>query len=296
MVSTISCDSLLRVTGIVAVTASCTILPQSGCAPSPSLSAATTTPVGRPTAGAPEIVHDSIPGTLITFELVLVPGGSVTLDSPAGRRTVSVDPFYIGRTEVTWDMYDVYMLRLDEAHSSAAADAVARPSMPYAVPDYEWGHDGYAAISIARGAAQSFAQWLSARTGHRYRLPTEAEWVHAARLAAGSGLTRERIDAIAWHRDNAERKTHPIASREPDALGLFDLFGNAAEWVTTADGGFVTRGGSFRDDATIVGPEARAEQDRLWTERDPQIPSSVWWLSDGPFVGFRIVREAQPER
>jgi formylglycine-generating enzyme required for sulfatase activity len=295
MLSTISCGAWLRVTCIMAVTASYTILPQSGCAQSRPATTPATAPAGREIA-AREIVRDSIPGTLITFELVLVPGGSVTLDAPSGRRTVRVDPFYIGRTEVTWDMYDVYMLRLDEAKSSAAADAVARPSMPYAVPDYEWGHDGYAAISIARGAAQTFAEWLSARTGHRYRLPTEAEWVHAASLAGGSELTRERIDAIAWHRDNAERKTHPIASREPDALGLFDLFGNAAEWVMTEDGGFVTRGGSFRDDPAAVGAHARAEQDRSWTERDPQIPSSVWWLSDAPFVGFRIVREAQPAR
>jgi formylglycine-generating enzyme required for sulfatase activity len=280
----------------MAVTSCCTIVPQGGCAQKQSTTTPATVQVAERIAAEPEIVRDSIPGTLITFELVRVPGGSVTLDTPAGRRTVMVEPFYLGRTEVTWDMYDVYMLRLDEARSSAAADAIARPSMPYAVPDYEWGHDGYAAISIAHGAAQSFTQWLSARTGHTYRLPTEAEWIHAARLAAGSDLTRARIDAIAWHRDNAERKTHPIASREPDAMGLFDLFGNAAEWVRTEDGGFVTRGGSFRDDPATVGPQARAEQSRSWTERDPQIPSSIWWLSDGPFVGFRVVREAQPAR
>lgn len=296
MATTLTFASWLYATRVMAITAGCTILSQGACAQAPSTTPTATVPVTQRIGVEPEIVRDSIPGTLITFELVLVPGGSVTLDTPSGRRTVRVDPFYMGRTEVTWDMYDVYMLRLDEAQGSTAADAVARPSMPYAVPDYEWGHDGYAAISIASGAAQTFAEWLSARTGHRYRLPTEAEWVHAARLAEGSGLTRERIDDIAWHRGNAERKTHPIASREPDALGLFDLFGNAAEWVLTEDGGFVARGGSFRDDAGVVGAHARAEQERSWTERDPQIPSSIWWLSDAPFIGFRVVREAQPAR
>lgn len=53
----------------------------------------------------------------------------------------------------------------------------------------------------------------------------------------------------------------------------------------------VTRGGSFRSGADDVGPAARAEQDEYWNERDPQLPKSRWWLSDGPFVGFRLVRE-----
>ena len=59
--------------------------------------------------------------------------------------------------------------------------------------------------------------------------------------------------------------------------------------MTTADGTRVTRGGSFRDALETTGPAARAEQDSSWNERDPQLPKSRWWLSDGPFVGFRLV-------
>jgi len=59
----------------------------------------------------------------------------------------------------------------------------------------------------------------------------------------------------------------------------------------TGDGPRVTRGGSFRDGADRVGPDARATQDYTWNERDPQYPKSRWWLSDAPFVGFRVVRE-----
>jgi formylglycine-generating enzyme required for sulfatase activity len=236
--------------------------------------------------------RDSIPGTLVGFEMMPVPGGTIRMDGPHGTRTVKVEPFYMGRTEVTWDMYDVYALRLDEKRSNPAADAVARPSLPYAVPDYEWGHEGYAAISIAYGAARAFCDWLSAKTGHRYRLATEAEWEHAATLAAGNApLTRPRIDQIAWHRDNANRRTHPVGSRQPDALGLFDLFGNAAEWVLAEGDVHVTRGGSFRDDPAALGPRARATQQDSWTLRDPQMPKSIWWLSDGPFVSFRLVRD-----
>jgi formylglycine-generating enzyme required for sulfatase activity len=227
--------------------------------------------------------RESIPGTLVTFEMVPVPGGTVTLDG----KTVKVEPFQIGRTEVTWDLYDVFALGLDEKQGGSA-DAVARPSRPYGAPDYGWGHAGYPAISVAHPAAQAFTAWLSARTGTKYRLPTEAEWAHAAQLSSeGAAPT----DALAWHEGNADARTHPVGRKKADALGLFDLFGNAAEWVTTGDGTFVTRGGSFRDPASAVGPGARAVQDDSWNARDPQLPKSRWWLSDGPFVGFRLVRQ-----
>ena len=233
--------------------------------------------------------RETIPPMLVTFEMVPVPGGTVTIDG----KPQTVEPFFIGRTEVTWDMYDVFALGLDVG--KGVADAITRPSQPYANPDYGWGHAGYAAISIARPAAEAFCVWLSKKTGQEYRLPTEAEWVHAAALAAGSGpLAADRRDALAWHRGNADDKAHAVGKKQPDALGLFDLFGNAAEWVTTADGTLATRGGSFRD--TAVGPEARAIQDSSWNERDPQLPKSKWWLSDGPFVGFRLVAPAARAR
>ena len=187
--------------------------------------------------------RDTIPGTLVTFEMVPVPRGTVTIDGKA----ITVEPFHIGRTEVTWDMYDVFALGLDTPKDQAA-DAVSRPSRPYGAPDYGWGHSGYAAISIARPAAEAFCEWLSKKTGRAYRLPTEAEWAHAAALAVGSvPLAADRRDNLAWHGGNALGKAHAVARKKPDALGLFDLFGNAAEWVMPADGALVTRGGSFRD-------------------------------------------------
>jgi formylglycine-generating enzyme required for sulfatase activity len=241
-----------------------------------------------PPASAPQALaayRETIPGTMVTFEMVPVPGGT------------GVAPFYIGRTEVTWEMYDVFALGLDAPKVPAGADASARPSQPYGAPDYGWGHAGYPAISVTRAAAEAFAEWLSKKTGKKYRLPTEAEWLHAATLAAGGdALPGAKRDTLAWHRGNAAAKTHPIGAKTPDALGLVDLFGNAAEWVTTSDGSLVTRGGSFRDAPERVGPAARAVQDDMWTLRDPQFPKSRWWLSDGPFVGFRLVREAQHDQ
>ena len=231
--------------------------------------------------------RESISGTLVTVEMVPVPAGNVTIEGKA----VAVPLFYIERTEVTWDMYDVFALGLDTPKEHGRGDSIARPSQPYGAPDYGWGHAGYPVISVTHGAAEAFAEWLSGKTGKKYRLPTEAEWLRAAQLAAGGDtLPAARRDAVAWHRGNADAKTHAVSTKTADALGLFDLFGNAAEWVTPADGALVTRGGSFRDTPDKVGPAARAVQDGSWNERDPQLPKSRWWLSDGPFVGFRLVR------
>lgn len=241
--------------------------------------------------------RDSIPGTLISFEMVPLPAGVVVLEDAAGSRRVEVEPLWIGRTEVTWNLYDAFALGLDTPAQPAGADATARPSRPYGAPDYGYGHSGYPVISVTRAAAEAFCAWLSAKTARTYRLPTEAEWVHAAALSAGgTPLTADRRDAIAWHEVNANGMTHPVASKAPDQLGLFDLFGNAAEWVVTADGQLVLRGGSYRSPAIDVGPHARAVQDPSWNERDPQLPKSRWWLSDGPFAGFRIVREPDSPR
>jgi formylglycine-generating enzyme required for sulfatase activity len=229
-------------------------------------------------------VKESIGGTLVTFEMVPVPGGTVTVEGTK----VEVQPFLIGRTEVTWDMYDVFAHALDSG-GAGSVDATTRPSQPYGAPDYGWGHAGYPAISVTRQAAEAFCRWLSAKTGKAYRLPTEAEWVRAAELATAGQKAPAARDAITWHSGNANATTHPVATVKPDALGLFDLFGNAAEWVVPADSAhLVTRGGSFRDPLDATGPAARALQDSTWNERDPQLPKSRWWLSDGPFVGFRI--------
>jgi formylglycine-generating enzyme required for sulfatase activity len=239
------------------------------------------------------VIKDSIPGTLVTFELVSVPGGMVTMPGRDGKR-VEVKPFLIGRTELTWEAYDAFTLSgaPDVDRGEGLPDAKARPSRPYGAPDYGFGHAGFPTMSVARTGAEAFCVWLSEKTGKRYRLPTEAEWLRAAELAIGSGpLSTRDLDALAWHSKNSEEKTHAVGAKRADRIGLYDLFGNVAEWVVTDDSTRATRGGSYRDDPTRVGPGLRALQDDSWNERDPQIPKSRWWLSDAPFVGFRIVRE-----
>lgn len=233
-------------------------------------------------AQQPTMVRDSLPGMRLSWELVEVPGGTVVL----GGDTVMVEPFLIGRREVLWDLYDIFYLRLDVPRGDRdTVDARLRPSRPYGAPDRGFGHRGYPVISVTYGATTRFVRWLSERTGHRYVVLTDAQWQRAADLAAPDGVAP---DAAAWTAEDGDATTRRSGSAASDALGLFDLFGNAAEWVIGADESPWLRGGSYLD--SMVTTATRHRQEPGWNQTDPQIPKSRWWLSDGPFAGFRIAR------
>ncbi|MFN7020628.1 MAG: formylglycine-generating enzyme family protein [Phycisphaerales bacterium] len=233
----------------------------------------------------------------------------------AGDPSRGIKPFWISRTEVTWESFDVFIYKLDEPHGSADepavtpaappvattpavspdADAVTRPTKPYLPPDRGFGHEGYAAITMSHASATEFCRWLSAKSGRKYRLATEDEW----ELACGDAPGEKDLAEFAWYVSNAENKPHPVATKKANTHGLHDMLGNVAEWVDGRDGKPVVKGGHYRDSAEALKPEARRLYDRAWNASDPQIPKSKWWLADGPFIGFRIVCEppvASPKR
>ena len=240
----------------------------------------------------PNSYTESIAGTLVTFEMVPIPAGGITLPDPAKKgatKTIKVGPLWIGKTEVTWDAYDIFVFRLDEPRDAKplGRDATSHPSKPYGAADRGYGHKGYPAINESFLGAQTYCKWLSKKTGHSYRLPTEAEWQYAC-LAGAPAPTAEQLKTSAV---TFAEKPSPVASKQPNAWGLFDMLGNVAEWCVDLKGKPVVCGGSFEDSPKKVSPSMRKYQTETWQENDPQDPKSKWWLSDGQFVGFRIVRD-----
>ena len=238
---------------------------------------------------------DRIPGTTVDFTLLQLPAGKITMKDKDGKeQTYEIKPIWLGQTEVTWPEYDVFWQVLDlstKAEREAAIDAKSRPSRPYEPPYRNWGQDGSPAGSMFPKEAKRYCEWLSKKTGHKYRIPTEAEWEYACR-AAGAPLKPEKSELreLAWFADNAEDQTHPVALKKPNAWGFYDMLGNVAEWVTCGERDAVA-GGSYLDEAEDVHSGARDVYSPRWQRNDPQIPQGSSWYSNGGHVGFRIVRE-----
>ena len=223
---------------------------------------------------------ERIPGTTASFEMILVPRQSMEGAGAGG--------LYMARTELTWDVFDVFLHGLDE-WKATGADAESTPTQPYVMVDRGFGHAGYPALSMSAKNAEAFCRWLSEKTGKRYRLPTEQEWRHAA-IARLNGAEPEDVDPIAWHAGNSAGRTHPVASRRANAWGFHDLFGNVGEWCSGPDG-LALRGGTFRDPQELQTSQRRQLPVPAWNQSDPQIPKSPWWLADAAFVGMRVVCE-----
>jgi formylglycine-generating enzyme required for sulfatase activity len=279
---------------------------------------------------------NTIPGSDATYVMVPIPGGEFVMGSPAGeagrqpdegpQHKVKISPFWMGRCEVTWNEYELFMYPDDEKklretnptdeYVNKVSDAVTRPSKPYMDMSFGMGKEGYPAISMTQHAANKYCHWLSAKTGHFYRLPTEAEWEYACRAGATTaysfGNEAGKLGDYAWFEDNSEMKYQKVGKKKPNPWGLYDVHGNVAEWCldqyetnyarfagplsldpwnkATMPYPHVARGGSWDDGAAKLRSAARRASDRSWKMRDPQLPKSVWWLTDAQFVGFRIVR------
>ncbi|MDP7029507.1 MAG: SUMF1/EgtB/PvdO family nonheme iron enzyme [Phycisphaerales bacterium] len=217
---------------------------------------------------------------------------------PVEGTTLSIDmrpmpgtdpPAWVSRDEISWDLYDALVYRLDVPADAGPTEGVTRPTKPYLMADRGWGHAGFPALSVSPRGAEAFCVWLTSKTGRVWRLPTVSEWTA---LCEASGITPDSLDAHAWHAGNAEKRTHAIGTRQADANGLHDLWGNVSEWCRAADGSQVLMGGCYLDGGP--GCSMQKVPTPAWNDTDPQIPKSVWWLADAPFAGFRVVCEAPP--
>jgi len=202
-----------------------------------------------------------IPGTDIWIEMVPVRGGEYLMGSPAsekGRKKdegpqhkVKIEPYWLGKYEVTWQQYDVWSFSLDVQRRKlkkakatpldVVADAVTRPTKPYTDMTFDMGHDDFPAICMTQLAAKMYCKWLSAKTGNYYRLPTEAEWEFACRAgtktAYSFGDDPKKLGDYAWFAANSKTddfedgKYHKVGQKKPNPWGLHDMHGNVAEWV-----------------------------------------------------------------
>jgi formylglycine-generating enzyme required for sulfatase activity len=256
--------------------------------------------------------------------MAAIPGGEFPMGTPKtepGRRDdegpqhkVKIEPFWMARREVTWDEYRLWTT-IPEMQRDIV-DAVSRPTAPYVEMSFGMGINGYPAISMTQHAANKYAEWLSARTGHFYRLPTEAEWEYACRAGSTTaysfGDDPSKLGEYAWYKANSKNKYAKVGAKMPNAWGLYDMHGNVLEWTldqylpnfyatrgtlawakSTKPYPHSARGGSWNDPAADCRCGARRGSDAAWKIQDPNLPKSIWYLTDAPWIGFRLVRPAK---
>lgn len=312
-----------------------------------------------------------VPGGVVEVGLASgdAEGATQPISSP---KRVRLKPYWVATREVTWNEYWRYMeldgvfselktlrnlLASENAEGTRGVLSARKPlwSAVQATPShvdgvtaptplydpsstYESGEEPLLpAVTMSAYAAKQYTKWMSAITGSDYRLPTEAEWEHAAYAGGkspfGNGGGGEAIDAdnlgdYAWTTANSDYTAREVGGKRPNAWGLYDMIGNAAEWVLdgpsepaegdqpdkspTSDSPLSWRQtvawptspdpriakGGFWDaepaDCRIV--SRMLSNDEEWKESDPNYPKSPWWFTEYPTVGigFRIVRPLDP--
>ena len=271
---------------------------------------------------------ESLAGSNLAIEMVPIPGG---MYAPATRQQgespveVRVEPFWMSSREITWGLYREFLQRTTDSQPqpgrgtevALSVDAVSGATIPYVDMSLGMGTGAEFPVgNVTRKAASLFCKWLSAKTGNFYRLPTEAEWEYAARAGTDTpyffGSRPDSLERYAWFDANSQGAYHPVGQKQPNPWGLYDMYGNVAEWTldtyesgaygkeasefTPPDSEFpgVLRGGSFRDGPEALKSPSRLASDPVWKQRDPQFPRSKFWFTDAPFAGFRIVRPQNP--
>ncbi len=272
--------------------------------------------------------EQQVPGIDHPITMIPIKGGSFQMGSNESADTqpvheVAVNDFWMATYEVNWDQYEAFVfgeiqknLVDKEKLNDLGIDGITGATTPYVEMSFGMGKDGYPAVNVTQYAALMYCKWLSASTGIFYRLPTEAEWEFACKAG-----TMKDFDGIlgesAVFAGNNEGKYAKSGTKTPNKSGLFDMLGNVSEWTMDQyDPEFykqslksnpwnkpselyprTTRGGSWKDDADGCSCSSRNPSNPNWKLRDPQFPKSLYWHTNAPFVGFRIVRpRIQPSK
>lgn len=233
----------------------------------------------------PKLLEKTFRNT-VGMDFVLVPAGDFIMGSQDGLENEAPihavrisQPFYLGKHEVTQGQWTAVMQTNPSHFRSDAALPVEQVS---------WED------------VQEFISRLNTLEGKRlYRLPTEAEWEYAARAGSSSaysfGDNAGMLPTYAWHVSNAVGTTHAVGTREPNAWGLYDMYGNVWEWVHDWYGAYPTD--VVTDPPGPEGGEHRVVRGGGWGD-DAKLCRSTTRYVNTPSIrytdlGFRLVRIVQ---
>lgn len=223
----------------------------------------------------------------VNMEFVLINPGSFMMgedegvgdsdESPKHKVTIT-QPFYLGKYEVTQEQWMTIM-----GNNPSTFKGKMNP-----VDTVSWED------------CQIFIQKLSEKTGQKFSLPTEAQWEFACRAGTTTpwsfGENEDIAGDYAWINENSNKTTNPVGSKEPNAWGIYDMYGNIQEWC--AD--WYTNKYQIENSTDPIGPssgDSRIVRGGGWGENTIDIRSS-YRNCNGPDgkndgIGFRCVMVAK---
>ena len=233
-----------------------------------------------------DITKDGIFNGLPNDEMVFVQGGTFTMGATEDQGTsdpyddeypshqVTVSDFYIGKYEVTQQLWEYVMNYSGTAADGSTMSAYASEVWLGKMPSSTYGLGPYYPAYYVSWAdiVNIFIPRLNKITGKTFRLPTEAEWEYAARGGNKSKGYKysgsNTIGDVAWYNSNSSAMTHQVGTKAPNELGLYDMSGNVWEWCSDWYGSYsssaesnptgptsgssrVYRGGGWYNDAQV---------------------------------------------
>ena len=158
------------------------------------------------------------------FDMVYVKGGTFTMGATAEQASEEASSSEKPTHSVT--LTDFYICKYEVTQAQWKAIMGINPS--------KWKGDNLPVECVSWNDVQAFIKKLNAKTGKKFRLPTEAEWEYAARGGNKSKGYKysgsNKLKNVAWYDHNSDNMTHPVGQKRPNELGIYDMSGNVYEW------------------------------------------------------------------
>ena len=213
-----------------------------------------------------------------------------TDEAPAHRVSITRE-LEISKFEVTQAQWQTVMTN---PHSKAGAVHPTEEGAQASNSPSHFKGDSLPVDNVSWDDIQVFLKRLNARDSkHTYRLPSEAEWEYACK-AGKTGEDPKHLSAIAWYKENSEERTQPVGQKEANAWGLFDMYGNVAEWVQDWYAPDFYAGSPASNPSGPEAGEYRVYRGGCWFDADKYCRATVrrfdFPVSRFYNVGFRVVR------
>lgn len=213
-----------------------------------------------------------------------IPSGQFTMGSPRDEygRQKDEDPYRVRLSQGFW---------MAETETTQALWVAVMGNNPSTFPDANLPVE-----TVSWHDVQAFLKQLNRLGLGRFRLPTEAEWEYACR--ADTKQTGHLRDDLAWYKDNSDGENKPVASKPPNAWGLYDMLGNVWEWTSDKYGEYPDKKttdprGADKGSRRVVrgGSRATPAEDVRAAARSHFFPGNNF-----NFLGFRLVLEAEAQQ